>query len=66
MTISRTQQAIDWLVANPGATQEEAAFLYGLTQSAVSNGLRSWRRKHPALKAPDARNFRKTRLKHKE
>ncbi len=60
---SKTQEAIAWLVANPGSTQGQAALMFGLTQSAISNGLHAWRKRNPTVASPDARHFRKTRAK---
>lgn len=39
MTPSRTQQAIQWLHAAPGRTQQQAAHHYGITQAAISAAL---------------------------
>jgi len=36
---SRTKQAIQWLHATPGRTQQQAAHMYGITQAAISAAL---------------------------
>ena len=57
MTIatSPTALAVAWLLEAPGRTQTEAAARFGITQAAVSYGLKTWRKQNPGLAGVDGR-----------
>lgn len=48
---SRTQQAIQWLHAAPGRTQQQAAQMHGISQAAISAALCRARRKPDKVRA---------------
>lgn len=53
--MSRTQQAIQWLRAAPGRTQQQAAQMHGISQAAISAALCRARRKPDKVRAERAR-----------
>ena len=56
---SRTAEAVAWILAEPGRTQAAAAAHFGLTQAAVSYGLKTWRKQNPGLAGVDGRRGKK-------
>lgn len=53
--MTRTAKAIVWLLEQPGRSQAAAAERFGLTQAAVSLGLKTWRKQNPGMVGSDAR-----------
>jgi hypothetical protein len=53
--MSKTSQAVAWLLGGPGRTQSQAALLYDITQATVSLGLKTWRKRNPDHPGVDAR-----------
>jgi hypothetical protein len=52
---TKTSEAVAWITSGPGRTQAQAALLYGVSQSAVSQGLAAWRKANPGAAPVDAR-----------
>lgn len=50
-----TGKAVAWLLEAPGRTQAQAAARFGLTQAAVSYGLKTWRKQNPGSAGADGR-----------
>lgn len=48
-------KAVAWLLEAPGRTQAQAAERFGLSQPAVSQGLKTWRKQNPGLAGADGR-----------
>ena len=60
MSTTSTGKAVAWLLAEPGRTQAEAAERFGLTQAAVSYGLKTWRKHNPGLAGVDGRRGKRS------
>lgn len=53
--MTKTAKAVAWILEVPGRTQAEAAERFGLTQAAVSYGLKTWRKQNPGQGGVDGR-----------
>lgn len=50
-----SSKAVAWILEAPGRTQAQAAERFGITQAAVSYGLKTWRKQNPGLAGADGR-----------
>lgn len=61
MALTRTAQAVAWLLEKPGRSQTEAGTRFGITQTAVSLGLKTWRKQNPHGAPHDARRHQRSK-----
>lgn len=53
--MTSTGRAVAWMLEAPGRTQAQAAERFGITQAAVSYGLKTWRKQNPGTATADGR-----------
>ena len=59
--MTRTAEAVAWMQEAPGRTQAAAAGRFGLTQAAVSYGLKTWRKHNPGASGADGRRNQRSK-----
>ncbi len=53
--MTNTSKAVAWILEAKGRTQAQAAERFGISQAAVSYGLKTWRKQNPGQAGVDGR-----------